>query len=110
MFGASSSDWARAGAPTNSAAHAATLLVTMSLPLRAPGAEPVRETHKVVDVDRGRIGGPIAVGVGVRGGEAGQEALEVRDVQGGRRDAAVAVWVAEDGESGGTAQGGGARA
>src|ERR1051326_8313142 len=73
--------------------------------LRAARGESVEEAGEVQDVEHGRGGGSIAVGVGVAGGEAVEEAGEVQDVEGGRGGGAVAVCGAGDGQGPGVAEG-----
>src|SRR5215831_678810 len=63
----------------------------------APGRELVEEAGEVEDVEGGRGGGVVAVGVGVTGGEAVEEAGEVEDVEDGGCGAGVAVGVAGGG-------------
>src|SRR5262249_30452191 len=62
--------------------------------LRAARREQPLEADEVVDVQHRRRRAPVAVGVGVRGGEALLEADKVVDVQDGRRRRGVAVGVA----------------
>src|SRR5438128_1914866 len=62
--------------------------------LRATRGEGGLEADEVVDVEGGRTGGAVAVGVGVAGGEAGHEADEVVDVEDRGVGAEVAVGVA----------------
>src|ERR1051326_4970255 len=60
----------------------------------APRRELVEEAGEIQDVQDGRCGGMVAVGVGVAGRELVEEAGEVEDVQDGGDCGGVAVGVA----------------
>src|SRR3989442_381052 len=67
---------------------------------RAAGGEGGLEADEVVDIEDGRRGGTVAVGVGGSGGEGGLEAHEVVDVEERHRRGLVAVGVAGNGAGG----------
>jgi len=60
----------------------------------AAGGEPVQETGEVQDVQRWGRGGPVAVGVGVLGGELVEKQTKSPTLRIGGVGAGVAVWVA----------------